>query len=81
MNATRRSELEEINEKLGDLRTQLEELLEDEQEYFESMPENLQGSERGQESEDAISNIECAISGLASVEHDLCDTVGYGQRR
>lgn len=81
MNATRRSELEKINEKLCDLRTQLEDLLEDEQEYFEAMPENLQGSERGQESEDAISNIECAISDLFNAEEYLCDTAGYGQRR
>lgn len=76
MNKTRRNELEEINEKLADLRTQLEELLTDEQEYFDNMPENLQGSLRGEDSEQAISNLECAISDLASIKEYICDAAG-----
>ena len=73
MNAKRCGELEKINEQIGDLRTQLEDILADEQEYFDNMPESLQGSERGQASENAISDIECAISDLNDVDDYLCN--------
>lgn len=71
MNATRRNELENINEQVDEIRGQLEDILSDEKEYFDNMPENLQGSERGQVSEGAISDIECAISDLHSVDDYL----------
>lgn len=71
MNATRRDELEKINEQIDEIRGRLEDILSDEQEYYSNMPESLQGSERGQASEGAISDIECAISDLHDVDDYL----------
>lgn len=47
---------------------ELQSILEEEQEYFDNIPENLQESERAQQSEKAISNLEEAISLLESIE-------------
>ena len=42
----------------------LEDIKWDEEEYFDNMPENLQGSMRGCESEDAIDNMDQALDSL-----------------
>lgn len=42
----------------------LQEILEEEQEYFDAMPESLQGSERGTRAEEWIGVLEDAISSL-----------------
>lgn len=67
MNNTRRKELQAIIDKLEDLKGDLELLQEEEEEYRDNMPENLQGSERYEMAEEAISNIEEAVSGLEDV--------------
>ena len=42
----------------------LEDIKNDEEEYFDNMPENLQGSMRGMDSEEAISNMDDALEVL-----------------
>ena len=42
----------------------LEDIKWDEEDYFDNMPENLQGSMRGCESEDAIDNMDQALDAL-----------------
>lgn len=42
----------------------LEDIKNDEEEYYDNMPENLQGSMRGMDSEEAISNIDDALEVL-----------------
>ena len=58
MNKKRRTELLHISEKLGMLFNQLESIGDEEQDAYDSMPENLQGSEKGMESEEAIDTID-----------------------
>lgn len=62
MNANRRKEIAKIVTELEELKSRLETVLEEEQEYYDNVPENLQNSERYQESEEYISYMEDAVS-------------------
>ncbi len=74
MNKARRKSIEKVSRSLESLsepisteyleilRSDLEDILWDEEFAFENMPENLQDSERGQMSQEAQSNLEEAIS-------------------
>ena len=67
MNKTRRKNLQSIIDQLEELKSSLEGLQAEEEEYRDNMPENLQGSERYEKADDAISNIEDAVSTLEYV--------------
>ena len=59
----------------------LEDIKWDEEDYFDNMPENLQGSMRGVESEDAIDNMDQALDVLNEAiesenDDELIDAVG-----
>ena len=62
MNNKRRQQLRKLIEKMEILKDELEMIESDEQEYFDMMPENLQGSENGMNSEEAIDKMEDAIA-------------------
>lgn len=61
MNNERRKKLSDLSDKIEELKTEAENLLEEEQEYYDNMPENLQNSEKGEKSENAIGEIEYII--------------------
>lgn len=71
MNKIRRKALQEIYDKLSDLREELETIKDEEDESQENMPENLQGSERYEQSETASGNIDEAMEYLSSA----CDSI------
>lgn len=71
MNKIRRKALHEIYDKLSDLREELETIKDEEDESRENMPENLQGSERYEQSETASGNIDEAMEYLSSA----CDSI------
>lgn len=71
MNKNRRNELMEWVKKAEDwaaqgeeLKDALENICSDEQDYFDSMPENLQGSQRGMDAEEAIDAMNEAIESM-----------------
>ena len=61
MNKQRRKEIKNAIELLDGVKEQLESILFDESDYFDNMPENLQGSIRGEESENAIDIIQDVV--------------------
>lgn len=61
MNKARR---ETIQRAIGNVEMILQDVLDEERDAFENMPENLQNSERGQISQDAQENLEAAIDAL-----------------
>lgn len=71
MNKIRRKALQEIYDKLSDLREELETIKDEEDESRENIPENLQGSERYEQSETASGNIDEAMEYLSSA----CDSI------
>ena len=71
MNKNRRKELmewvrkaEEWATRGRELKDELENICSDEQDYFDNMPENLQGSMRGADAEDAIDAMNEAIESM-----------------
>lgn len=77
MNKERRKQIQEIVEELNSIKDRLSELIsdiesleEEEQEYFDNIPENLLSSQRACDSEEAIDY-------LYSGKHELEDTMCY----
>ena len=66
MNKNRRKALEKIHEKLEGLMLEIEELQQDEQEYADNMPENLQNSERHELAESAAYALDEAKDSIQS---------------
>ena len=64
MNNARRKQLKAWCDKATELKEELNNILLDEQNSYDNMPENLQGSIRGMNSEEAIDQIEDAINNL-----------------
>lgn len=64
MNKTRRKCLANLSEILEELKTSIETLRDEEQDYMDNMPENLQGSERYQTAEAAVDNLDSAMDNL-----------------
>lgn len=64
MNNARRKEINRVVGTLQEALAELESLRDEEQDYFDNMPENLQGSERGSAAEQAASNLSEACSGI-----------------
>ena len=76
MNKPRRKNLQGIIDQLEELKSSIEDLMSEEEEYRDNMPENMQGGERYEAAEmacdnlsDAVSNLEDAISSIeAAIE-------------
>lgn len=62
MNKSRRQQLKEWIKRVNIIKAELESILSDEEEYFDTMPENLQGSTNGANSEEAIDKMNIAIA-------------------
>jgi chaperonin cofactor prefoldin len=67
MNKVRRQQLKKWLEDLENIKNELERIAEDEQEYYDNIPENLQNSERATDSEAAIDQMNEAVSSLEDV--------------
>lgn len=64
MNALRRKRLAKIFDRIDELKADLEEVLEEEEEYRDNIPENLQGSTRYEIADEACDSIQTAIDAL-----------------
>ncbi len=51
---------ENWSSRLDDIRTEIESIKDDEQEYFDNMPEGLQSGERGTQAEDTVNALDFA---------------------
>lgn len=71
MNKQRRKSISDNIKLLEDIKNNLEDILSDEEMYFDNMPENLQGSIRGEESETAIDILSTSIDELGSIIDSL----------
>lgn len=90
MNNNRRKEISKIieevesavstaKEKLEELKTSIESVRDEEQEYMDNMPENLQGSERYGVAEQAVDNLDSAASSIDEIIEamDTDDLIDY----
>lgn len=67
MNKQRRKSIQEVMEKLEELKEQLDYIMSDEQEAFDNLPESLQESSRGSAMQEAIDNLDYAMSSIEEV--------------
>lgn len=66
MNDQRRKAIEEIIEQISVIRDDLETHKEDEEEYRDNIPENLQGSTRFEKADEAANNLQEALDSIDS---------------
>ena len=84
MNKIRRKRLAEIQDKISTLRLVIEEELQgaleecrdEEEEYVENIPENLQGSERYEQAEAAMDYLYTAVENLENAVEALSEAEG-----
>lgn len=72
MNKDRRKRIEDIQSKLSGLQSQLEEIRDEEEGAFDSLPESFQGGEKGEKMLEAIERLESACSSF----EDIIDYLG-----
>lgn len=71
MNKQRRKRITEAMELLQQAQAIIEEVKDEEQDAFDNLPEGLQGSERGEAMEEAISNLEEAYDNMDDIISSL----------
>lgn len=75
MNRERRKQLRQWSDKAEELKSELESILWDEQEYYDNIPENLQSSSRAEDSEAAIECLENAIDSVDEAINTVYDII------
>ena len=73
MNKSRRQRIRDIRREIESCKENLQKILDEEQDYFDNMPENLQGSMRGSDSEDTIDTMENCIEDLENIIKELME--------
>jgi uncharacterized FlaG/YvyC family protein len=71
MNNARRKQIASIKTEIEEKLSLLQELQEEEQDYFDNMPENLQYSERGEKAEQAADDLQNIIDEIQSQLEEL----------
>lgn len=64
MNGPRRKQIEALSDRLTDLRADLEQLRDEEQEYYDNMPDSLRDGEKGQKAENAVQAMEDTLNNI-----------------
>jgi vacuolar-type H+-ATPase subunit H len=71
MNKDRRNDVKSLVNKISDTYDELRLILDDEQDYFDNIPENLLSSSRAEDSEEAINIMDDALSNLEDIIDSL----------
>lgn len=71
MNKARRKSLDEIYDQLAELACRLEELRDEEQFYYDNMPEGIQASLKGETAEEAVSSMEEALEAIENARESI----------
>ena len=71
MNKTRRKSIQDIASQLEELKSTLEDIQGEEEEYRDNIPENLQGSERYEKADEACDTLSGAVYSLDDIICEL----------
>jgi len=71
MNKIRRTKIKKQIEAMEIIKSSIEDILDEEQDAFDNMPESLQYSERGETSQDSIDAMENVLSSLEDILEEL----------
>ena len=75
MNKQRRATLNQISELISNVYEDLESCKDQEEEYRDNMPENLQGSERYEKADNAVNMLEEALESLQQAMDNIEEVV------
>ena len=75
MNKQRRKAIENVTGKIRDLLSDLEMLRDEEEEYKDNIPENLQGTERYERAEECVDNLTEAIDSIESALEEIDECI------
>lgn len=75
MNRQRRESLSKVMEMIEEAKELLESLKEEEEEYRDNIPENLQGSARYETAEEACDNLDTAVSSIEEVIEAITEAI------
>ena len=67
MNQARRKKIQDVSDQLEELKSALEDVLQEEEEYRDNIPENLQGSARYEAADEACDTLSGAVDGLEDI--------------
>lgn len=73
MNKNRRKRIQNICDQIEALREEFDAIIEEEQEAYDNMPEQLQESEKGNTMYEGISTLEEISSSMESVQDEIMD--------
>lgn len=71
MNKQRRAEIYDLAKRFDSLKDEVQQILEDEQQYFDDMPENFQNGDKGEKAQSAIDALEAAASNIEELMENL----------
>ena len=71
MNNSRRGILASISEAIGELEARLQEVIDEEQDAYDNLPESIQNGERGQRSPEAIDALDQALESLSEARSQI----------
>ena len=77
MNKSRRAALNNLNVRLQYMIEELEEIYNEEEYYYENIPENLKNSERANESEQVISLMQAVVTQMEEVVGNIEEITSY----
>ncbi len=75
MNKERRTQIKKLTNELEDVKTKLKYILRKEEGILDNTPENLQGTDRYSESENAIDVLDDVVDGLESAIESLNEII------
>lgn len=75
MNKQRRKQIEGMIDKLDNIKEHISDILDDEQNAFDNMPESIQYSERGYNMKEAIDNLDDAIGNIVDAIDNLYEAI------
>lgn len=67
MNKDRRARIQALIDKLYEIQSDVDSIKDEEQEYYDNMPESIQCGERGDKAQEAIDNLDYAYSSFDEV--------------
>lgn len=67
MNKDRRARIQALIDKLEGIKEDIDFIKDEEQEYYDNMPESIQAGERGDKAQEAIDNLESTLDYLNDV--------------
>ena len=67
MNKDRRARIQALINKLEDIKEDIDFIKDEEQEYYDNMPESIQAGEKGDKAQEAVDNLDYAYSQIDEV--------------